>query len=89
MKYVINALAGSVSLFIVVIFSVVKFTQGAWLVLLVSPILVIAFLRLRRQYTKEQDALLVKQEHERATSIIRHDVTGFGRQRGSCNRWSN
>jgi hypothetical protein len=74
-KYVINALAGSVSLFIVVIFSVVKFTQGAWLVLLVSPILVVAFLRLRRQYTKEQDALLVKQEHERATSIVRHDVT--------------
>jgi hypothetical protein len=74
-KYVINALAGSVSLLIVIIFSVVKFTQGAWLVLVVSPILVIAFLRLRRQYTKEQDALLVKQEHERATSIVRHDVT--------------
>ena len=32
-------------------------------------------MRLRRQYTKEQDALLVKQEHERATSIVRHDVT--------------
>jgi hypothetical protein len=74
-KYVINALAGFVSLLIVIIFSVVKFTQGAWLVLLVSPILVVAFLRLRRQYTKEQDALLVKQEHERATSIVRHDVT--------------
>ena len=74
-KYVINGLAGSVSLLIVIIFSVVKFTQGAWLVLLVSPILVVSFLRLRRQYTKEQNALAVKTEHERATSIARHDVT--------------
>jgi hypothetical protein len=74
-KYVINGLAGSVSLLIVIIFSVVKFTQGAWLVLVVSPILVISFLRLRRQYTNEQTALSVKQEHERATSIARHDVT--------------
>ena len=74
-KYVINWLAGSISLFIVIIFSVVKFTQGAWLVLLVSPILVISFLRLRRQYTNEQAALSVRQEHERATSIARHDVT--------------
>ena len=74
-KYVINGLAGSVSLLIVIIFSVVKFTQGAWLVLVISPILVISFLRLRRQYTNEQTALSVKQEHERATSIARHDVT--------------
>jgi hypothetical protein len=74
-KYVINGLAGSVSLLIVIIFSVVKFTQGAWLVLLVSPILVVSFLRLRRQYANEQAALSVKQEHERATSIARHDVT--------------
>jgi len=74
-KYVINGLAGSVSLLIVIIFSVVKFTQGAWLVLVVSPILVISFLRLRRQYTNEKIALSVKQEHERATSIARHDVT--------------
>jgi hypothetical protein len=33
------------------------------------------FLRLRRQYTREQEALAVKSEQERATSIARHDVT--------------
>jgi hypothetical protein len=33
------------------------------------------FLRLRRQYTREQEALSVKREQERATSIARHDVT--------------
>ena len=74
-KYAINWLAGAVSLLIVIIFSVVKFTEGAWMVLVTAPILVVLFLRLRRQYTNEQGALSVKQEHERATSIVRHDVT--------------
>jgi hypothetical protein len=74
-RVVINSLAGSVSLIIVIIFSIVKFTQGAWLVLLVAPIMVVSFLRLRRQYTREQEALLVRQEQERATTIVRHNVT--------------
>jgi amino acid transporter len=74
-KVVINSLAGGISLLIVLIFSVVKFTQGAWLVLLVAPILVASFLRLRRQYTREVEALSVRQEQERATAIVRHDVT--------------
>ena len=76
-KVFINGLAGSISLAIVVIFSVVKFTQGAWLVLVMAPILVATFLRLRRQYTREQEVLSVKGEQERATSMARHDVTIF------------
>ncbi len=74
-KVFINGLAGSISLLVVIIFSVVKFTQGAWLVLITAPILVMAFLRLRRQYDREQEALTVKRHQERATSIARHDVT--------------
>ena len=74
-KLVINGLSGAVSLLVVLIFSVVKFNQGAWLVLVTAPIMVVSFLRLRRQYTKEQNTLDVKQEQERATSIARHDVT--------------
>jgi amino acid transporter len=74
-KFVINGLAGSISLIIVIIFSVVKFTQGAWIVLVVAPIMVMSFLRLRRQYTAEQKALTVKSGQQRATSITRHDVT--------------
>lgn len=74
-KVFINFLAGSISLVVVIIFSIVKFNEGAWLVLVTAPILVMIFLRLRTQYTREQNALLVKQENERATSIARHDVT--------------
>jgi hypothetical protein len=74
-KVFVNSLAGSVSLLIVIIFSVVKFTQGAWLVLVSAPIMVAVLLRFRRQYVREQEALQVKGEQERATSIARHDVT--------------
>jgi len=73
-KVFINALSGSISFAVVIIFAVVKFTEGAWLVLVAAPILVMTFLRLRRQYTREQETLSVKREHERATSISRHDV---------------
>jgi hypothetical protein len=75
LKVAINSIAGSVSLAIVIIFSVVKFTEGAWMVLTIAPILVASFLRLRRQYTRELEALSVRQEQERATAIVRHDVT--------------
>ena len=74
-KVFINALSGSISFAVVIIFAVVKFTEGAWLVLVAAPILVMTFLRLRSQYTREQETLSVKREHERATSISRHDVT--------------
>ncbi|MEO0010732.1 MAG: hypothetical protein RIQ39_321, partial [Actinomycetota bacterium] len=74
-KVVINSLAGGISLAIVIIFSVVKFTEGAWLVLVTAPIMVMTFLRFRRQYVREQEALKVKDDQERATSMARHDVT--------------
>lgn len=71
----INAIAGSVSFLVVIIFSIVKFSEGAWLVLIVAPILVVTFLRLHAQYQREQQALSVKEHQDRATSIARHDVT--------------
>ena len=77
LKVFINGLAGSVALSIVIIFSIVKFTEGAWLVLITAPILVVTFLRLRRQYDREQSALKVNSHQERATSMSRHKVTIF------------
>ncbi len=74
-KYVINTIAGSVSLTVVVIFSIVKFTEGAWIILLIAPIAVVSLLRLNRRYVREQAVLSLAQERTRATSIARHDVT--------------
>lgn len=74
-RYVINIVSGVVSFVIVVIFAVVKFTEGAWIIIVITPILVVALLRLNRQYRQEQQALRVTQLEAKATSISRHDVT--------------
>lgn len=74
-KWIINTIAGSVSLAIVVIFSIVKFNQGAWIILVLAPILVLSLVRLNKQYVREQAALSLAQARARATSITRHDVT--------------
>jgi amino acid transporter len=74
-KWAINTVAGSVSLAIVIIFSIVKFNQGAWIILVLAPILVLSLVRLNKQYVREQAALSLAQARARATSITRHDVT--------------
>ena len=74
-KIFINGLAGAVSLVVVIVFSIVKFTEGAWIILLITPIAVLSLLRLNRRYVREQAVLSLAQEQSRATSIARHDVT--------------
>ena len=74
-KFIINGLAGVVSLIVVIIFAIVKFTEGAWVIVVVGPILVASFLRLHRRYEAEAQALQIKKSQERATTISRHDVT--------------
>ena len=75
MKLFINALSGTVSIIVVLVFAVVKFTEGAWIVITIAPIAVISLIRLNRQYVREQDALNFRSSESRATSISRHDVT--------------
>ena len=74
-KFGINFVSGLVSSVIIVIFGVVKFAEGAWVILALTPILVVLLLRLNRQYRQEQSALRVNREKARKTSITRHDVT--------------
>jgi len=56
-KLVINFSAGVLTSIVVVIFAVVKFKEGAWLVVLLFPILVFALIRLNRQYRSEAQVL--------------------------------
>ena len=74
-KFFINFLSGTVSLLVVIIFAVVKFTEGAWLIVFIFPIATAALIRFNRQYRREQMALRIQQDQSRATSISRHDVT--------------
>jgi len=56
-KFVINLTAGIMTTIVVIIFAVVKFTEGAWVVLVLFGILVPALIRLNRQYTAEAEVL--------------------------------
>jgi len=52
-RMVINLSAGAASTIVVGIFVVAKFSEGAWLIVLVFPVLVFAFIRLNNQYRAE------------------------------------
>ena len=56
-KLVINLSAGILSTVVVGIFAIAKFTEGAWLVVVVFPILVFALMRVNRQYRAEASVL--------------------------------
>ncbi|MBV9352784.1 MAG: APC family permease [Mycobacterium sp.] len=56
-KAVVNVSAGISSTIVVGIFVVAKFTEGAWLVVVVFPVLVYVLTRLNRQYRAEASVL--------------------------------
>jgi len=56
-KRAIALSAGVLTSIVVAIFAVVKFTEGAWLVVVLFPILWFAFIRLNREYTMEAEVL--------------------------------
>ncbi|HJQ03526.1 MAG TPA: OB-fold nucleic acid binding domain-containing protein, partial [Jatrophihabitans sp.] len=56
-KWWINASGGALSLTIVLITAVVKFTEGAWLVLALAPLLWMLLMRLNSQYRAEARSL--------------------------------
>ncbi len=56
-KLVINFSAGVLTSIVVVIFAVVKFTEGAWLILIIFPVGVFALIRLNREYRTEAQVL--------------------------------
>jgi hypothetical protein len=53
----INALSSLVTTSVVVIFLVAKFTQGAWIIAIVGPLMYLALLRFNRQYRDEEELL--------------------------------
>jgi hypothetical protein len=56
-RFVINFSAGVLTAIVVVVFAIVKFTEGAWLVVVVFVIGVPALIRLNREYTVEAQVL--------------------------------
>jgi amino acid transporter len=53
----INFSAGVLTALVVLIFAITKFTEGAWLIVLVGPLGVFALIRLNREYSLETQVL--------------------------------
>ncbi len=53
----VHLTSGTVSAVVVLVFAVTKFTEGAWAVVVVFPLLVVVLLRLNRAYVREQVVL--------------------------------
>jgi amino acid transporter len=56
-RLVVNASAGALSAIVVAIFAVVKFKEGAWIVVVLFIVLVPALIRLNREYGMESEVL--------------------------------
>ena len=69
-KLVINLSAGILSTLVVGIFAVAKFTEGAWLVVVIFPVLVFALMRLNRQYRNE--ASVLEMSRTESPDLARH-----------------
>ena len=56
-RRIINGTAAVYTALVVVIFAVVKFTEGAWLIVIVFPVMVFLLIRLNREYRMEAEVL--------------------------------
>ncbi len=77
-KLLINLSAGILSTVVVGIFVVAKFTEGAWLIVVVFPVLVLALMRLNREYRAEAAILKrFRPGHPEQITPARHHVFAF------------
>ncbi len=63
-RMVINFSAGVMTVIVVAIFAVVKFTEGAWVVVVLFAVLVPALIRMNREYTAETEVLETISENQ-------------------------
>jgi len=63
-KLVINFSAGVMTAVVVAVFAVVKFAEGAWVVLVLFAVLVPALIRLNREYSAESEVLETLSENQ-------------------------
>ena len=57
LKVAVNSAAGTMSTVVVGIFVVAKFTEGAWLIVIIFPLLVLGLMQLNKKYRDEASVL--------------------------------
>ncbi len=70
----INGTAAVLSFVVLLIFAVTKFTEGAWVVVVLMPLGVVVLLRLHRQYVREDEQLEAGASQACEAPVLRHHV---------------
>lgn len=71
---IVNAVSGSISLVVVLIFAIAKFAEGAWVIIIVGPLLFAGLLRMNRAYRREAAVLEATATTEPSTKPLRNTV---------------
>ncbi len=74
LKMVINGLGAVCTAIVMLIFAITKFVDGAWLVLLILPLLVVLFLSIHRHYRELANKLSLEEFGEAPPTVVRHRV---------------
>lgn len=82
-KLIINGFGAICTLVVMVVFAITKFKDGAWIIIILIPVLVTIFFSIHRHYKNLAKRLSLQQYH--STSISRHRVVVLiaGVHRGS------
>jgi amino acid transporter len=70
----VNGFSAVLTLIVVLIFAVAKFKEGAWIVVVVGPLLYVALIRLHRQYEHETELLETGAVRASEAPILRRHV---------------
>jgi hypothetical protein len=70
----VNAFSSFLSGVVVLIFAVVKFTEGAWVIVVVGPLLYFGLIRLHREYNEESSLLETGAVEASEAQILRRHV---------------
>lgn len=73
-RVVINGFASVLSFAVVAIFAITKFTEGAWIVVVLFPILVAVLIRLHKQYAAETQELETNAARAAVAPVLRRHV---------------
>ncbi|HEX4081541.1 MAG TPA: amino acid permease [Acidimicrobiales bacterium] len=71
---VVNGFSAFLAGVVVLIFAIAKFTEGAWIVVVVGPLMYWGLIRLHREYVAESQQLEVGAARAASASILRHHV---------------
>jgi hypothetical protein len=71
---VVNGVSASIALIVVLIFAVAKFKEGAWVIVVIGPLLYVGLIRLHHQYEEESVALETGAVEASEAPILRRHV---------------